>query len=276
MLRIIILSLFWALCSTCLIRPWFWKRIKNKNLFDECGKPSFEEGDIKFEIGYAIFVFVISLVMYMWFSTRTNIYGSYLMIILYFIKQFLYNERRKKADIICGVGILLALCLWIQDGIAGYMITDPLKRVESVPISSAGENNSIKTFVSADEIKSLFQVESASGPTYNNGKYIFKVSEKTDDGIVVIDTEDFSGAKYIPCKYEFSLREIRSYYPTEKIKETYITISDENIPYGLFSIADKKWTGGYEIEKYVLFNLQTGEIQEYELDELPKFVTNNS
>lgn len=275
MLRIIILSLFWALCSTCLIRPWFWKRIKNKNLFDEYGKPSFEENDIKFEIGYAIFVLVMSLVMYMGFSTRTNIYGSYLMIILIFIKHLLYDNQNKKVKVVCGIVILISIGLWIQDGIAGYIVSDPLKKIESVPIASADENGLVKPFFSSEDIKNLFQVETASGPTYNNGRYIFEVSDKSDDGVVVIDVDEYSVAKYIPCEYEFSLKEIRKYCPTEKIKETYITISDDNIPYGLFSIADKKWTGGYEIEKYALFNLQTGEIQEYELDELPKFVTNS-
>ena len=125
MLRIIILSLFWALCSTCLIRPWFWKRIKNKNLFDEYGKPSFEENDIKFEIGYAIFVLVMSLVMYMGFSTRTNIYGSYLMIILIFIKHLLYDNQNKKVKVVCGIVILISIGLWIQDGISGYIVRDP-------------------------------------------------------------------------------------------------------------------------------------------------------
>ena len=33
MLRIILLSLVWAMCATCLVRPWFWKDVKNKKLF---------------------------------------------------------------------------------------------------------------------------------------------------------------------------------------------------------------------------------------------------
>ena len=32
MLRVILLSLVWAICSTCLVRPWFWKCVINKTL----------------------------------------------------------------------------------------------------------------------------------------------------------------------------------------------------------------------------------------------------
>ena len=32
MLRVIMLSLVWAICSTCLVRPWFWKGVINKTL----------------------------------------------------------------------------------------------------------------------------------------------------------------------------------------------------------------------------------------------------
>lgn len=58
MLRVILLSLVWAICSTCLVRPWFWKCVINKTLFQK----SYDEkrvGFIKnsnFELVMEIFV----------------------------------------------------------------------------------------------------------------------------------------------------------------------------------------------------------------------------
>ena len=58
MLRAIMLSLVWAICSTCLVRPWFWKCVINKTLFQK----SYDEkrvGFIKnsnFELVMEIFV----------------------------------------------------------------------------------------------------------------------------------------------------------------------------------------------------------------------------
>ena len=58
------------------------------------------------------------------------------------------------------------------------------------------------------------------------------------------------------------------------MKELYITVSDDNVPYGLFAVADKSWFfGTYEVNSYIMYNLISGETQQFTKEELPKFVT---
>ena len=80
----------------------------------------------------------------------------------------------------------------------------------------------------------------------------------------------------MPCSYELDIRDVRSQYPTRKLKELYITISDNNEPYGLFAVADKSWLlGTYKVNSYVMLNLITGDVHEFKQEELPKYVLNN-
>lgn len=59
MLRIVLLSLFWAICSTCLVRPWFWKAVKNKKLLDRnYGKVGFSS-IWKIQLGEQIVFFIL-------------------------------------------------------------------------------------------------------------------------------------------------------------------------------------------------------------------------
>lgn len=298
MLRIILVSLLWAVCATCLVRPWFWKGVKKKYLFNDNGKRiGFDNDswktDLTIEIVCFGLTFAVSMMLYAGACVRQNLYGSLPLIIICAIAQSLWSYQPKKNRIICLTIIVLSLVLWIQDGIAG-IIKAPINKVENVPITTVtmsldGENTDkvtssktekdtvVKTFVSANEIKNLFKVNSATGPTYNNGKYIFAVSGgDTGMGVVIIDKNYYTEAKFISCSEEFDIRGIRSKYPTKKLKELYITVSDDDVPYGIFAMAKKSWLlGTYEVDGYVMFNLITGETEEYTQEQLPSFVTNN-
>ena len=285
MLRVILLSLFWAVCSTCLVRPWFWKGVFKKDLYHHDGEKIGFDDDWKFaffvEIVCFIVVFGVSLLTYLLFGCRQNLWGSFPMIILCLLAQCLWQYQGKGRYIIFLSFAVIFAILWIQDGIVGSNINVPLNKVESVNLSALSvqedeEDTQVKLFVSADEIASLFKVNSASGPTYNNGKYIFTVSGgDTGDGVVIIDENNYTKADFISCSYKLNVRSIRSKYPTQKLKELYITISDDDVPYGLFVVADKNWFfGTYNFNTYLLIDLTNGEGQELTQEELPSFVTN--
>lgn len=146
-----------------------------------------------------------------------------------------------------------------------------------MPLTTTQEDTKVKLFISSREIKSLFKVYSASGPTYNNGKYIFTVSGGYNgEGIVIIEKDNYTEANFLSYPYGLNVKDVRFQYPTQKLKELYITISDDNVPYGLFAVADKNWLlGTYKVNGYIMLNLMTGDIQEFTQEELPNFVTDN-
>lgn len=274
MLRIILLSLVWAICATCLVRPWFWKGVKNKNLFTDGVRIGFDrewKGEAVLEVVCFVGAFLISMISY---DMLGFLDASFTMIALCFLAQcFLSNQGKIRYAIMYTVAAISAI-LCIQDIIVGWDISIPLNKVDCVPLSATNE---VKLFISESEIESLFHVDSASGPTYNNGKYIYTVSGGNNGkGIVIIEKDNYTEAHFLSCSYELNVREVRSQYPTQKLKELYITISDDNVPYGLFAVADKSWIlGTYKVNYYIMLNLITGEIQEFKQEELPKFATNN-
>lgn len=282
MLRIILLSLVWAVCATCLIRPWFWKGVKNKNFLTGnvgIGFSNSWEFEVKMEIFFFVAEFLVSILWYAVIGVRQNLYGSFCMIIICVFSQCLWDNQGKVRYTIMLSIIAISAILWIQDGIVGYDINVPLNKVNSVPLiaTQTDEDTKTKLFISSSEIESLFKADSASGPTYNNGKYIYTVNGGDNGkGIVTIDKDNYTEAKFIPCKCELDVNYLRSQYPTQKLKELCITISDDNVPYGLFASAEKTWLlGTYDVKGYVMLNLITGEIQEFKQEELPSFVTNN-
>lgn len=284
MLRIILLSLIWAICSTCLVRPWFWKGVKNKNLFNDGVRIGFSnkfwKRDIAVEIVFFVVVFIFSISLYSGAGFRQNIYGSFLFIIICFITHCVWDNQRKVHYIIILTVAAINAIFWIQDGIVGCNINAPLNKVNSVPLTATkvDEDTDVKLFISSSEIQSLFKVDYASEPTYNNGKYIFTVSGGDNgNGVVVIDKDNYTEANFLPYSYEFEVKDVRSQYPTQKLKKLYIAISNDNVPYGIFAVAKKSWfLGTYKVNGYIMLNLMTGETtQELTQEELPDFVTNN-
>lgn len=284
MLRIILLSLVWAICSTCLVRTWFWKGVKKKYLFNDGGaRIGFDnfrwKGNLAAEIACFVLVFLLSLLIYTVAGARQTLYTSFPFIALCFLLQCMWDYQGKIRYIVMLTFVAISLILWAQDVIVGFNISVPLNKVESVQLttSEVHEDTEVKLFVSSSEIRSLFKVYSATGPTYNNGKYIFTVSGgDTGNGIVIINKDNPTEANFIPCSYELDITDIRYKYPSHKLKELYITISDDNIPYALFATADKSWLlGTYEVNGYIMLNLVTGETEELTQEQLPIFVTEN-
>lgn len=283
MLRIILLSLVWAICSTCLVRPWFWKGVKNKYLFNDgvrigCSNKSWK-GNLAVEIVCFVGVFILSMCIYAGSGFRQNLYGSFPLIMVCFLLQCLFDNQGKVSYTVMLTIVAISAIFWIWDGIVGYDISVPLNTVDSMPLTAiqVDEDTEVKLFISSSEIQSLFKVDSASGPTYNNGKYIFTVSGGDNGkGIVIIDKDNDTEANFLSCSYGLNVADVRSQYPIQKLKELYIAISDDNVPYGLFAVAEKNWIlGNYNVNGYVMLNLITGEAQEFKQEELPKFVTNN-
>lgn len=282
MLRIILLSLVWALCSTCLVRPWFWKGVKHKDLFNTDGeKIGFGNNNWKINLAIEIICFCVMFFASMlgYAVAGANLYGSFPLIMLCFLFQCFWSYQGKVRYTIMLTVAMISALLWIQDTCVGNKISIPLNRVASVPLptSVVEEDKQVKLFVSSSEIKSLFKVDSATGPTYNNGKYIFTVSGGVNgNGIVFIDEDNYSEANFIPCSYELDVKDIRSKYPTQRLKELYIAVSDDNTPYALFAVANKSWVlGTYNVNGYVMLNLITGESQKLTQELLPDFVTKN-
>ena len=282
MLRIIFLSLFWAVCSTCLIRPWFWKGVKEKDLFnhgnEKIGFSDTWESDVVLEIFFFVVTFLLGILIYGLAGCRQDIYGSLPLIALCFLFQIFWKNQGRARYIFIASVIVISILLWLQDGIVGEgnsAFAVSINKVETVPISASTSEQ--KSFISADDIKALFKVDSAKGPTYNNGKYVFTVEGRDiDRGVVVIDKNNYNNATLLHINYDFYVENIRAKYPTKKLRTLYIAISDDNTPYGVFATANKTWLlGHYVVDGYLLFNLNTGETESFSQEDLPEFVTNN-
>lgn len=290
MLRVIMLSLVWAICSTCLVRPWFWQGVINKTLvrnYEEkrIGFTKSWKSEIAAEIFVFTFLFILSIAMYLGGGKRYTLSDSYIMIIICFLAQCAAWDYQGKVRYCTFLSLAAVfIVLYVQDSIATSNIQAPLNKVESIDLTvestqiQQDERTIIKLFVSADEIKNLFHADSVSGPSYNNGKYIFIVSGGSNGyGVVIIDQKDYKKAKFISCPHKFEIASIRPNYPTLKLKEVFVAISDDNVPYGVFAVAEKEWFfGNYNVTQYLLFNLTSGESQIFSPKELPEFVTNNN
>ena len=206
MLRVILLSLIWAICSTCLVRPWFWKGVRNKTLVKNkeekrIGFIKNSKFELVAEIAIFTFLFILSMSMYLGDSKRYTLSDSYIMIILCFLAQCAWDYQGKVRYSMFLSLAAVFIVLYVQDSIATSNIQTPLNKVESIELTAENtqlqdENTKISLFVSADEIKSLFHADSVSGPTYNNGKYIFIVSGGSNGyGVVIIDKKDCKKAK---------------------------------------------------------------------------------
>lgn len=257
MLRFILIAVL-AVCSTCLVRPWFWKKVREDENFLKYFNNTILAPDsietwivykAKAQLALAIGVWYPCLWVHSEFYCRQNFYGYWVFIVLCLIIQFsLFPPKKKIGNIIMVLGIILILVCGIQDSIVKNDITIPLNKVDCV-----------------------------DGLYHINGKYIFTVSGgDTGNGVAVIDKDNYDEPKILPCSYELNISNIYSKYSTQRIKALYITISDDDVPYGLFAVADKDWLlGTYKVSSYVMFNLQTGEIQEYTQEQLPSYATNN-
>ena len=97
MLRIVLLSLVWAICATCLVRPWFWKKVTNGVSIGFFHK---YKQEIVMEIICFTIALLLSMYLYALIGVRMNLYGSLPMIIFCFLAQCVWEQQRKICDII--------------------------------------------------------------------------------------------------------------------------------------------------------------------------------
>ena len=283
MIRPIILSFVLAICSTCLIRPWFWKGIRENDILcdDERLKIGFSELHFKRDVCVQIAFFIIflfaSLFAFFFLGARQNIYGISWIIACCLLCQNVWEYEGKAFRIVTLVLAAMFLFLNIQDEVAFAKTKIPISEMYELPIASIStdEPYTVKAFVTKEDIINLYnKIKKVNSPTYNNGKYIYEVEGSIGKGIVIIDSRNHSVAQFIPYEYDIDIEKLRKYYPFDNITKLYIAVSDENIPYKVFALSNKTWLlGHYEVSSYILANCVTGEIISYSENELPDFVT---
>ena len=292
-LRVIILSAIWGILSTVFIRPWFYLAIKKKNLEDKYGFLDTVDGSnfskekvFVYEAFIFIIVFIYSIVHYLVFSCRYNIYGSFFIIMIVAFMQLIHNNPNMSSFFILIIVLICSFVFWIEDGFQGDEITIPFERVEEVDFSSQkykiekDENNENTTvaeatlYFSNDAIKAAFNVDNVEDPVVSNNRIIYSVSGgKNGLGVVYIRMDNPSKAYFVPCKYDLGISQIRKFYPDDKLVKVKIAMDDDNVPYGIYALAERKFLEPFRVEKYILMNLTDGELTEYTLTKLPEFVT---
>lgn len=284
----LLLSLLWTICSTVLIRPWFWiSIIKRKTIEGDDENTGFRndnESDpssaMIVQAILAVVTFIISTFVYFKVKTRYNFYGSIFPILFVLVFQWLTmkflcldKHCKGKTAILVIIGII---CVFfsLEDA------TRKENRVESfdkeIPVVFFSKEQAEKgeDLPSREIIASLFNATDVLNPVYSNGKFIYIVNAGINGyGIVVINEDSAESAKFIACDtgYGVSIK-LRSQYPNDRIEERSVVITDDDVPFAKYVILDKTGLfGELVIGKYILQNMLTGEITEYTVEELPEF-----
>ncbi len=288
MLVSIVLSLLWAVCSTVLIQPWFWKGlIKRKTLIGDNQNRGWIDtkqqfrGSIIMQIVFGCFTLIVSLLCYLLLDFTCNFQLSVLPIICVLVFQAISiwdgwnNKQGKKTLVIAAIAVIF-LFFAITDAVTSDFEVEGLSEPQEIPISIsiAEDEGKEQKVLSSSIIESLFKAESSSGPLYSNGKFVYTVTKTPNgDGIVVVDENDGKIANFIACEFDFEVSfSLRQKYPYTRIKEMNIVISDDNVPFGKFAVLNKtKLFSAPVLDKYILQNMITGDIIEYTPQTLPQF-----
>lgn len=287
MLVPILLSLFWAVCSTALVLPWFWiGLIKRKTIIGDKENNGFI-GDEKNEPRnyiilqclFALAIFIVSMVLYLEENVRYNFYGAIIPIILVILCQMctLFNSWNDKRILKSFIMLAIAsVCIFfsiIDYVTSDYEIIGLAKENEEIPIEVyIEEKKEEEPIISSSTVASLFKAK-VTGPVYTNGKFVYEASESPNGyGIIVINEKDAKTAKFIACNYKFEMsRKIREKYPFDRITKLNIVINND-VPFGKYAILSKpSLFGAPVLKKYVLQNMKTGDLDEYTVEKLPKF-----
>lgn len=258
MLRIILISIIWGICSTPLIRPYFWisiieqKKEKKEDTYKEAKKKG-RRMKIWIHIAFFLITFLISMEMYICTQCRQNMFAIYpvMLIICSFFQKICINQKQ---NLWVKLLLLILLVFWCVDWIQIENIETCTNYVDEIKLA---EN----AILLPHTISSLFNMEYEEGPLYINNKYIYKVSKKKHNkALVMISAENPKIAKLIPYFYdENDIQEIRNEYPTKVIKKLQITVLDDNTPVGVYAIAEKtNIFKKYDVKEYLYVNLITG------------------
>ena len=287
MLNCIILSAILGICSTSFVLPWFWIALITRGTIVSDGthrgiKPGKNEKQyfLKKQLFCFILVFIVSMLLFAVAGVRRTWTGAFIPIclIIFFniLRVWLYDNSKYekiKDKILWGVLIVFAAITIIKVCIDYDTRILEQARPKEFPISVSIQKDGKQIVPTSSTIEELFDVDYASGPTYTNHKFVYKVSGPS--GIVVIDERDADKAKLIECElnnHGIIPFKIRNLYPTDIILYQDIQVSDEEIPYEKYWIVKgEKFFSKPTLQKYLLKNLETGEITEYMPEELPEF-----
>ena len=293
MLNCVILSMILGICSTSFVLPWFWISLITRRTIVSDGthrgiKPGKNEKQyfLKKQLFCFIFVFIVSMLLFTVAGVRRTWTGAFipicLIIIFNILRVWLYennkNEKNKER-ILWGVLVVFVvvavtkLCIDYDMGILEQA------KPKEFPISVSIQKDGKQIVPTCSTIEELFDVASASGPTYTNHKFVYEVSGRYvlsgSSGIVVIDERNADKAKLIECKlnkHGIVPLKMRNLYPTDIILYQDIQVSDDDVPYEKYwLVKGKNFFSKPTLQKYLLRKLETGEITEYLPDELPEF-----
>lgn len=293
MLVPILLSVLWAICSTVLIQPWFWRGlIKRKTLIGNKGFRGFANeqknelrDSIICQIAFGCLTLFVSLFLYLAVHVRYNLYGAIIPILIVLACQAFtmcdgWNQHLKIKTLIIIVIAVVCIFFSVTDCITSqFDVVGIAKSNEEVPIvvSTVKQNQEEKQpAFSSLSVASLFKAsnDDVSGPVYSNGKFVYTITDSPNGyGIVIIDENDGETAKFIACNFKCKMSlALRQEYPSARIKILNVVISDDNVPFGKYAILGKpNMFGAPVLEKYVLQNMLTGEFSEYTAEALPEF-----
>ena len=277
MLVSILLSIFWALCSTVLVLPWFWKSLINRKTIVgnekyrgiNSGKNALV-GFIAFQICFFVATFLISFLVYKEAGVTRTLIGAVVPIIAVIFFQMItmgmgWNENLKiKYLILCVIAGLFIIIASINT-YTGYCLdikgVEPENiEVEELPLTVT-IGNTEQIIPDSTSIAYLFDVETAKGPMYANNKYVYVTTKP--DGVVIVDENNAKMAKFFKTNYAFL--DMRSKYPFSIIRNLGIIVTDDNVPYKKYAIVTKKTVVARPmLDEYVYQNMLTGEITEHQ------------
>lgn len=293
MLNCIIISVVLGICSTVFVFPWFWiSLITRKTIVNDGTHPGIKAGKnekqcfFKRQLMCFIFVLMVSMLLFTMAGVRRTWTGAFipicLIIFINILRVGLYeNDKNEKIKERILGGVLVAFAIFSITKLCIDYDTKILERIspKEIPVFVSIQKDGQQVVPSSDTIKELFDVDSASGPMYTNHKFVYKVSGRSglsgSLGIVIIDERNADKAKLIECKlnkHGIVPLKMRNMYPTDIILYQDIQVSDDDVPYEKYwLVKGENFFSKPTLQKYLLRNLETGEITEYLPEELPEF-----
>lgn len=278
LVSIILLSIFWALCSTVLVLPWFWKSlIRRKTIVGNKEYRGIDEGkkNLRDFILYQIFAFGVtffsSWTLYKDAGVTRTLIGAVVPFCLVCVFQVItmsigWNNNVELKSRIIGVAAVLLIIVSAINSYTGYCldikgVENESTEAEELPLTVTVDN--IEQIVPSNEsIKYLFDVTSVEGPLYVGDKYVYITS--SPDGIVIVDKANGKVANFFKTfKTDYDFLQLRNEYPFNIIRKAGIVVTDDNIPYKRYAVVAKKAIIAKPVlEKYVYQNMLTGEVTE--------------
>ena len=275
MLVSILLSIFWALCSTVLVLPWFWNSLINRKTIVgnekyrgiDSGKKALMDF-VGFQIVFFVVTFIVSFEAYKEACVPRTLFGAVFPILLVICFQMItinkgWNENTRIKNLILCIIAGSLIILTSVNTYTGYCLDIEGVETENteakeLPITVT-IGNTEQIIPNSVSIAYLFDVETAKGPMYTNSRYVYVTTEP--DGIVIVDENNAKTAKFLKTDYTFL--DMRSKYPFNIIRDLGIIVTDENVPYKKYAVVDKKAIVAKPVlDKYVYQNMLTGEITE--------------